>query len=80
MIASGHGRPGTRQGPPTHRIPRGSTIRQHVRLHADQPTPHVLTIPNHSPLKIGTLAVILADVAESRGLTKDALLENLFNP
>ena len=50
----------------------------HIRLHADQPLPHALTIPNHSPLKIGTLAAILADVAESRGLTRDALLESLF--
>ncbi len=50
----------------------------HIRLQADQPDPHALTIPNHSPLKIGTLAAILADVAESRGLTRDVLLESIF--
>lgn len=34
----------------------------HVRLQCDQPERHSLTIPNHSPIKLGTLAAILADV------------------
>jgi len=51
----------------------------HIRLHTEQPEPHTLTIPNHSPLKLGTLAAILSDVAEHRGHSKVALLEILFN-
>lgn len=50
----------------------------HIRLQADHPKPHALTIPNHSPLKLGTLAAILGDVADQRGLTKAALLQSLF--
>ncbi|HEY2344351.1 MAG TPA: type II toxin-antitoxin system HicA family toxin [Xanthomonadaceae bacterium] len=51
----------------------------HIRLQADQPKPHSLTIPNHSPLKLGTLAAILADVAAHRGIPKDALAQLLFD-
>ena len=49
----------------------------HVRLETDDPSRHALTIPNHSPLKIGTLAAILAEVAAHRGLTREALLVQL---
>ena len=49
----------------------------HIRLQCDQPKPHALTIPNHSPLKLGTLAAILADVAAHQGLTREALLRTL---
>ncbi|MCZ8114951.1 type II toxin-antitoxin system HicA family toxin [Silanimonas sp.] len=41
----------------------------HVRLETDEPTRHALTIPNHSPLKVGTLAAILVEVAAHRRLT-----------
>lgn len=50
----------------------------HVRLQTEQPKPHAVTVPNHSPLKLGTLAAILADVADHHGLTRDALLQRLF--
>jgi|SRR3972149_4929391 len=39
---------------------------------------HHLTIPLHDPLRIGTLAAILADVAAHHGITRDALLAKLF--
>ena len=58
------------------------TVRQtgsHIRLQTDHPQSHSITIPNHSPLKLGTLAAILADVAEHRGISKAALAEMLFN-
>ena len=50
----------------------------HIRLQTEQPKPHALTIPNHSPLKLGTLSAILGDVARHRGMDKDELLELLF--
>lgn len=50
----------------------------HIRLQTDQPKPHALTIPNHSPLKLGTLAAILADVAAQRGSTKEDLLQSIL--
>ncbi len=50
----------------------------HVRMTCDTPKQHHVTIPLHDPLRIGTLAAILADVAEARGLSRDELLEQLF--
>ena len=56
------------------------TVRQsgsHIRLQSSESKPHALTIPNHSPLRVGTLSAILSDVAQHRGLTKDALIDLL---
>lgn len=50
----------------------------HVRLQRELPTPHALTIPRHSPLKIGTLSSILGDVAAAADLSREALLLMLF--
>ncbi len=49
----------------------------HIRLLTEQPKPHALTIPNHSPLKLGTLSAILGDIARHRGMDKGELLERL---
>jgi predicted RNA binding protein YcfA (HicA-like mRNA interferase family) len=51
----------------------------HIRLTCDQPTQHHLTVPNHEELRIGTLAAILSDVAAHHGLSRDALLQKLFD-
>jgi predicted RNA binding protein YcfA (HicA-like mRNA interferase family) len=50
----------------------------HIRLSTDQPTPHHLTIPAHDPLKVGTLAAILGDVAVHLKIERDELLRRLF--
>jgi predicted RNA binding protein YcfA (HicA-like mRNA interferase family) len=50
----------------------------HVRLTCPQPAEHHITIPVHDPLRIGTLASILADVAQAHDLSRDALLRKLF--
>ena len=50
----------------------------HVRLTCESPVQHHLTIPLHDPLRIGTLAAILSDVAEVHGLERENLLERLF--
>lgn len=39
---------------------------------------HHITIPNHDPLKLGTLASILAGVAVHHGLARDELIQRLF--
>ena len=57
------------------------TVRQsgsHIRLECPMPSPHAVTIPNHSPLKVGTLAAILSDISEHHRLTRDQLLARLF--
>ena len=50
----------------------------HVRLTSLLSKEHHLTIPLHDPLRIGTLAAILADVAAQHGMTRDALITKLF--
>ncbi len=45
----------------------------HVRLTCESPKQHHITVPLHDPLRIGTLAVILSAVAESREITRDEL-------
>ncbi|TSE37070.1 HicA toxin of bacterial toxin-antitoxin [Tepidimonas fonticaldi] len=51
----------------------------HVRLTSHDRGEHHLTIPNHDPLRIGTLAAILDSVAAHHGLTRDELLQRLFD-
>jgi len=46
----------------------------HVRLTCGQPKEHHIT----DPLRIGTLAAILTDVATHQAITKEVLTEKLF--
>lgn len=50
----------------------------HVRLTCELPAQHHVTVPLHDPLRIGTLAGILAAVGDVQGLTRDELLSRLF--
>lgn len=50
----------------------------HLRLTTYEHGEHHLTIPLHSPLRIGTLSAILASVSTHFMLTREQLLENLF--
>jgi predicted RNA binding protein YcfA (HicA-like mRNA interferase family) len=50
----------------------------HVRLRCDNAEAHSITIPKHSPLKVGTLAAIIGDVADKRGMTRERLLDELL--
>lgn len=57
-----------------------STTRQtgsHLRLTTASPSEHHVTIV-HDPLRVGTLAAILADVAAHQEISRDALLDRLF--
>ncbi len=51
----------------------------HVRLTTQQGGEHHVTVPNHDPLRIGTLNGVLRDAADHFGITKDELIEELFN-
>jgi len=53
----------------------GSHVRLTALIDAQE---HHLTVPLHSPLKTGTLAAILADVATALHLERNALLTTLF--
>jgi hypothetical protein len=49
-----------------------------VRVSRATPTEHHLTIPDHAPIKIGTLNAILRELADANGLDRDELLRRLF--
>ncbi|MFN3885069.1 MAG: type II toxin-antitoxin system HicA family toxin [Rhodocyclaceae bacterium] len=51
----------------------------HIRLTTSQNGEHHVTVPNHDPLRIGTLSAILVAVAAHHGIDRDALLERLFD-
>ena len=58
-----------------------NTTRQtgsHLRLTTANPSEHHVTIPLHDPLRVGTLAAILADVADHQEMGRDELLDRLF--
>ena len=48
-------------------------IHSHIRLTTNENGSHHVTIPLHSPLRVGTLASILDDVARHFGLSRDEL-------
>ncbi|MEW5892821.1 MAG: type II toxin-antitoxin system HicA family toxin [Pseudomonadota bacterium] len=50
----------------------------HIRLTTQTPSQHHVTIPAHSPLKVGTLSAILADIAAHCQIDRDTLLKKLF--
>lgn len=50
----------------------------HIRLSTQQNGQHHITIPNHDPLRIGTLNAILTDVARHLGVSKQEVVEELF--
>lgn len=50
----------------------------HIRLSTSQNGQHHITIPNHDPIKVGTLSAILGDIANHFQMTKDAVVQFLF--
>jgi predicted RNA binding protein YcfA (HicA-like mRNA interferase family) len=51
----------------------------HLRLTTQENGEHHITIPRHDPLKLGTLAGILADIAQHLGISRESLVERIFN-
>ena len=51
----------------------------HIRLTTLENGEHHLTIPNHDPLRLGTLSGILKAVADHVGMSKDEVAEKLFD-
>ena len=51
----------------------------HVRLSTEQNGQHHITIPNHNPIKIGTLSAIIADVAAHFNKTKEDVMAEIFS-
>ncbi len=51
----------------------------HIRLTTQENGEHHITIPNHSPIKIGTLSAILRDIENHFNVTRQELLTQLFS-
>jgi len=50
----------------------------HLRLTIVERGQHHVTIPNHNPIKIGTLSGIVGEVAGHFQLSRDELIQRLF--
>lgn len=58
-----------------------ATTRQagsHIRLTTQLDGEHHITIPNHDPLRMGTLSAILNSIASHHGITREEILARLF--
>jgi predicted RNA binding protein YcfA (HicA-like mRNA interferase family) len=53
-------------------------VGSHIRLTTSLNGTHHITIPNHSPIKIGTLSSILSEVANHHKNTKEEIIKILF--
>jgi predicted RNA binding protein YcfA (HicA-like mRNA interferase family) len=51
----------------------------HIRLTATAPRQHHVTVPNYSPIKVGTLNTIITEIATRLHLPKDELARRIFN-
>ena len=50
----------------------------HIRLTTSRRGTHHITIPDHRPIKVGTLARILGDIAAHHQMTREELLALIF--
>ena len=46
----------------------------HIILQTETPQHHRIAIPDHNPLRIGTLNAILSSVARAKAISKDQVL------
>lgn len=52
----------------------------HLRLTTNERGQHHVTVPNHDPIKVGTLSGILGDLAGHFEISRDELIQRLFGP
>lgn len=49
----------------------------HIRLTTQQNGEHHITVPNHSPIKVGTLNAILKDISFHFGYSRDGRIQRM---
>ncbi len=54
-------------------------VGSHIRLTTQQNGEHHVTIPDHNPMRIGTLSQVIGDVAAHLGRKKTDVQEELFS-
>jgi predicted RNA binding protein YcfA (HicA-like mRNA interferase family) len=52
-------------------------VGSHIILETLEPTHQRIAIPDHDPVRLGTLVSILRAVARHKGVTRDAIIETL---
>ncbi len=50
----------------------------HIKVTTEQNGQHHIAVPNHNPIKIGTLTGILSEVARHFDITKEEVMRTLF--
>lgn len=53
-------------------------VESHIRVTTYLNSEHHITIPDHSPVRIGTLNMIINDVAKHFQASKEEVMANLF--
>ena len=53
-------------------------VGSHMRLTTFENGQHHITIPNHDPIKVGTLSAILLRISQHHNITKSELVDQLF--
>ena len=53
-------------------------VGSHIRLSTLEKGEHHLTIPNHNPIRVGTLSNILNEIASHFQISKEELIEKIF--
>jgi predicted RNA binding protein YcfA (HicA-like mRNA interferase family) len=49
-------------------------VGSHIILQTEHPAHHRLSVPDHRPLRLGTLNAILRDVAVAKRVTREQIL------
>ena len=52
-------------------------VGSHIILQTEHPTPHRIAVPEHSPLRIGTLNAILSSIAVHKCVSKEAIFKDI---
>jgi len=52
-------------------------VGSHIILQTETPVHHRLSVPDHKPLRLGTLNAILRSVAAAKGVSREDLLASL---
>jgi predicted RNA binding protein YcfA (HicA-like mRNA interferase family) len=52
-------------------------IGSHIILQTQEPTPHRIAVPAHKAVRVGTLSGILRDVANHKGIDRQAILDSI---
>ena len=52
-------------------------VGSHIILQTESPTPHRLSVPNHNPIRTGTLNSLVRDVARHKNVNRQKILQSL---